>query len=82
MIYKENLISCNVYRCIPAPENSTMLARNKSMSALLDSHTNQLRVKEESSPIPILPHPVTTTTTLILTTHSHTVQANLNDQVS
>lgn len=52
------------------------------MSVVHDQRQNQIKVKEENSPIPILPQPTPPTTTLIITTPLNTVQSSSSDPVS
>lgn len=56
--------------------------RNQQMGVVHDQRQNQLKIKEESNPIPILPQPAPPTTTLIITTPLNTVQSSSNDPVS
>lgn len=52
------------------------------MSVVHDQRQSQIKVKEESNPIPILPQPTPPTTTLIITTPLNTVQSSNSDPVS
>lgn len=52
------------------------------MGVVHDQRPTQIKVKEESSPIPILPQPSQPTTTLIITAPLNTVQSSNSDPVS
>lgn len=68
---------------VASESNTSLFARNQSVGAVHEHRQKQRAVKEESSPIQILPQPSAATTTLIITAPiMNTAQSSLNDPVS
>jgi hypothetical protein len=88
LLTSNNRVTVNLffkYRSISTDtDNENMFGRNQGAVSSHDQLSKQVRIKEESSPIPILPQPSPAPTALIITTpvNINAVQSPSSDSVS